>query len=540
MNKKLLLEIERTREIMGLNPLIMEGLNLLLTESVDIGKLWEKLFERAAETEVEGAISRNSRIFEIGTEKLEDKIASRGTKPTQEVVEEFLQKVARQDTEKYLEMISKLADELPNFAEQLATTIGENKILFQGNEVAIYDVLDKWLELNTGPGSINKFKEVCEKLSNSLNIPKSTMNDLRDAALKNRVGSSLNDSYVIDNIADHFKQRGTTNLERATEETLEKLLQSITEEDLDRFTEEIINSNEIFSDAMITPGGSLNVNAPTLIDYCLNRAPKNIRKYFRTKYKLSVKNLDIPIPFTSVENLPLVEKELKLLRGTLGKIKPGKPTEEIFEELNKHVKSKITPGMWEQAWDKLGCYGESYSKQEWLKAALSFGKYVKDMKTSEGRKAWCFIAQGFVVTFALKLLVVDLGLNIPGGLVKLLKYWGNLMDELKTETVKEIKGTLTAEDTKEIEAFYEQHPESREEGNNRFNPDHNDYFEVKVNQTVNTIDGEQTILSDWQVVKFENGEYKLEDAKTWWEKQTEKAKEKVDDVKNKVDSLRTN
>ena len=62
MKKNILLEIERNREIMGLKPFIMEGINLLITESIDPFKLWEKLFERNTETEVEEAITRNSRI----------------------------------------------------------------------------------------------------------------------------------------------------------------------------------------------------------------------------------------------------------------------------------------------------------------------------------------------------------------------------------------------------------------------------------------------------------------------------------------------
>jgi hypothetical protein len=537
MKKNILLEIERNREIMGLKPFIMEGINLLITESIDPFKLWEKLFERTAETEVEEVITRNSRIFEIGGEKLEEKIANRGSKTTQEVVEEFLTRASR-DTEKFVEMINKLSIELPSFATDLAIKVGENTIPFAGKEVPIYEVLQKWWEIHGAEvNSVEKFKEVSKKLSESLDIPSDTMNKLREAAMYGQTtGISSSGDAVVDDIIAHFSgSTGEKTLEGAGERELSQLVSSITDEEITRFTDDIIRDESTF---MISSDGTLNVDAPTLMDYCLNRAPKKIRKYFRTKYKFPVGNLDVPIPFTSIKNSKLVTKELELIKGTLGKMRATKPTEEIFTEINKHVESKITPGMWEQAWDKLGCYGESYDKAEWVKLVLSLGKSYKDMKKTQGRKPWCVLAQSFVVTYALKVLIVDFGLPLPKWIVVTIKYMGGMLGSIWAETRQEIKGTLTEKNTDEIEAFYSQHPESREEGNHRFNPEHDNYFEVKVNETKNTIDGEQTVLSDWKIVKYDNGEFTLEDAKTWWESVKDKANEKKDEIKQKADSLR--
>jgi hypothetical protein len=291
-------------------------------------------------------------------------------------------------------------------------------------------------------------------------------------------GISTSGDAVVDDIISHFGGSGEKTLEGTTERELSKLIKSITEEDINRFTDDIIRDESTF---MISNDGTLNVDAPTLMDYCLNRAPKNIRKYFRTKYKFPIGNLDVPIPFTSIKNSELVTKELELIKGTLGKMRATKPTEEIFTEINKHVESKITPGMWERTWDKLGCYGDSYSKAEWVKALTSFGKYAKDMKISQGRKAWCFVAQGFVVTFALKVIVVDLGIPLPGRIMSTLEYMGEMLGLLYDEAKQEIKDTLTEKNTEEIKAFYSQHPESEEDGNHRFWDKHDNYFEVFAN-----------------------------------------------------------
>jgi hypothetical protein len=536
MKKNILLEIERNREIMGLKPLIMEGINLLITESIDPIKLWEKLFERTAETEVEDVITRNSRIFEIGGEKLEDKIASKGTRTTQEVVEEFLTRASR-DTEKFVGMINKLSIELPSFAVDLAIKVGENTIPFSGKEVPIYEVLEKWWEIHGAEvNSVEKFKEVGKKLSESLDIPSDTMNKLREAAMYGQMtGISTSGDAVVDDIISHFGGSGEKTLEGTTERELSKLIKSITDEDINRFTNDIIRDESTF---MISKDGTLNVDAPTLMDYCLNRAPKNIRKYFRTKYKFPIGNLDVPIPFTSIKNSELVTKELELIKGTLGKLRATTPSGEILAEINKHVESKITPGMWERTWDKLGCYGDSYSKAEWIKALTSFGKYAKDMKISQGRKAWCFVAQSFVVTFALKVIILDLGIPLPGMIMTTLEYMGKIWGKLFNEAEKEIKDTLTETDTEEIEAFYNLYPVSRDESNHRFWDKHDNYFEVRVNETKNTIDGQQTVLSDWKIVKYENGEFTLEDADTWWESFKKKAEDKGQEIKQKVDSIR--
>jgi hypothetical protein len=554
MKKNVLLEIERNREIMGLKPLIMEGINLLITESLDLFKLGEKLLERTTETEVEEVVTRNSRIFEIGTEKLEEKIANRGTRTANEVAQEFLA-IASRDTEKFLEMLNVLSIELPSVALDLAIKVGENTIPFRGleasttilptREVPIYEVLEKWWEVHGAEvNSVEKFKEVGKKLSESLDIPSDTMNKLREAAMYGQMtGISSSGDAVVDNIIGHFGGfTGEKTLEGVTERELSQLISSITEEEINRFTDDIIRNDSIF---MISSDGTLNINSPTLIDHCLNRAPKNIRKYFRTKYKLPIGNLDVPIPFTSVKNMKLVAEELELVRQTLSKMRVNKPSDEIFAEINKHVQTKITPGMWEQAWDKLGCYGESYSKAEWIKALTSFGKYSKDMKTSQGRKAWCFVAQSFVVTFALKVIIVDLGIPLPKWLVSSIKFMSENVGKIFDETKQQIKGTLTAENTDEIELFYKQHEESRDEFNHRFYEPHDNYFEVRVFERKPTMGNQDAVsLSDWKVVIYENGEFTLEDAETWWESIKGKADEKIDnikgkagDIKNKADSL---
>lgn len=539
MKKNILLEIERNREIMGLKPLIMEGINLLITESIDPIKLWEKLFERTGEKEIEEVITKNSRMFEIGAEKLEDKIASKGTKTTQEVVEEFLTRASR-DTVKFVGMINKLSTELPFFAVDLAIKVGENTIPFAGKEVPIYEVLEKWWEINGGiPNSVSKFKEVTTKLSESLDIPSDTMNKLREAAIQGqRTGISTSGDAVVDDIIYHFGGfTGEKTLEGVTERELSKLIKSITEEDINRFTDDVIRDESTF---MISKDGTLNVDSPTLMDYCLNRAPKNIRKYFRTKYKFPIGNLDVPIPFTSIKNSEMVTKELELIKQTIGKMRVSKPTEEIFTEINKHVESKITPGMWEQAWDKLGCYGQSYERAEWVKLAVSFGKSYKDMKKTQGRKAWCFFAQSLVVTFALKIIIVDLGLPLPKWFVSSIRFMSENVGEIFAETKQQIKGTLVEKNTDEIEAFYRQYPESKQDGNHRFNEKHDNYFEVKVNEIKNTIDGEQLVLSDWKIVKYEDGVFTLEDSETWWESFKKKVDDKGQEIKQKVDSLKQN
>jgi hypothetical protein len=132
-----------------------------------------------------------------------------------------------------------------------------------------------------------------------------------------------------------------------------------------------------------------------------------------------------------------------------------------------------------------------------------------------------------------------LDLNIGGaaqiGGTVILEDFPNIMREIW----KDARGLITEDDTDLITLFYGKHPESENPGNTRFKGDYKGgYFEVKVNETKNTIDGEQTVLSDWKIVRYIGGSFRLEDSKSWWEETKEKAAEKVQDIKQDVDSIR--
>ena len=137
-------------------------------------------------------------------------------------------------------------------------------------------------------------------------------------------------------------------------------------------------------------------------------------------------------------------------------------------------------------------------------------------------------------------------MNIPGYLKTIFGFLSDDLVPAYDEIKKQFKGTLTEKDTAEIELFYQQHEESRDESNHRFNEEHDYYFEVKVNQRTPTMyDQEAVSLSDWQIVIFNDGTFTLKDAKTWWESVKEKKDEKVQDIKdkageikNKADSIR--
>ena len=538
MKKNILLEIERNREIMGLKPLIMEGINLLITESIDPIKLWEKLFERTAETEVEDVITRNSRIFEIGGEKLEDKIASKGTKTTQEVVEEFLTRASR-DTEKFVEMINKLSIGLPSFATDLAIKVGENTIPFSGKEVPIYEVLEKWWEINGAiPNSVDKFKEVTTKLSESLDIPSDTMNKLREAAMYGQMtGISSSGDAVVDDIIYHFGgSTGEKTLEGATERELSKLISSITESDIQNFVGDIIeNGGMVLLDDM-----TVNVNSETLIDYCLNGAPPNVKNYFRAKFKIPNTNIKINIPFTSIseESLKLIEKELKLIRGGLMKMRSSPETyDRILQEINKHVERKVPKSFFNEIIEKY-CYG-SKTKYGWSgDIANIFRK--EQLGTKTGFKGICEIARYFIMIKAITILIVDFDLNIGAVAETAMKVVLEDIPNVAREIYKDYQGFLTEENTEEIEAFYRQHEESRIDDNHRFKGKYKGgYFEVRINVRTPTIDDQEAVsLSDWQIVSYKNNKFKLEDSQSWWGEAKDKAVEKATEIKQNVDSLR--
>jgi hypothetical protein len=545
MKREILLEIERNREIMGLESLIMEGVNLLLTEGIDTGRFLEKIFERTSEAEVEGVISRNSRLFEEGGEKLSEKITNRtrigpGVKSIQEITEEFLTKVARQDTEKFIQMIDKLSFELPEFAIDLAIMAGENTISFKGNQVKIYEVLEKWWSLHGNEfNAVDRFRAACKSTGEALNIPPHTMKILGDSVIYKNVGTS---DRVVTEVMDHFGTSTRRTLERTTEEGLEELLAKITEEDTMEF------STGVFEGSIVGPDGHLNIEAPTIIDYCLNRAPENIQNYFRAKWlpvKSKYLNTKIKVPFIEVQNSPILKEELELIKGTLGKLKTDKFTEEMENTINKHIERKMPKGFFKKMWGKFGCYGMDYSWGEWLRGMRS-AAYTEKMKMEYQKKRWCKVLHTLLWAKVTTFLILDVGMNIPGYLKTIYGFFAGDLVPALDEIEKQFKGTLTAEDTDIIELFYQQHKESRDDLNHRFNEDHDYYFEVKVNERKPTMYDQNAVsLSDWQIVKYENGGFTLEDAKTWWESIKEKKDEKVQDIKdkagdikNKADSIR--
>jgi hypothetical protein len=543
MKREILLEIERNREIMGIKPLIMEGFSLLLTEAVDLTKLWEKIFERTTEAEVEGAISRNSRLFETGGEKLSEKIANRprmgaGVKSIQEITEEFLQKVARQDTEKFIQMIDRLSIELPEFAIDLAIITGENTVSYKGNSVKVYEILEKWWNLHGNEfNSVDRFKTACKSTGEALNIPPHTMKILGESVMYANTGTS---DRVVTEVMDHFGASTRRTLERTTEEGLEELLAKITEKDMDEFSE------GVFEGSIVGPDGYLNVNAPTVIDYCLNRAPDNVKKYFRTKYldinNPLVKDLKIKVPFSEINVNEKIAQELELVKGTLGKFKNDQFTKSVEDEINRHITSKLPSGWFKKSWIGSLCNKQGYGAGEYLRDIRSKVEYTKKM--SESKRGICIFLEWSLKLYAVKVLCVDLGLPLVSSLMSIAQSDYENGSEVIREFLKDVKGTLTAEDTDEIEAFYSQSPDyeiAREPDNHRFNPNNpNGYFEVKVYVTENGPYGEQKVLSDWQIVKYIGGVYTLEDSKSWWDKTKEKGEEKIEDIKNNVDSLRNN
>jgi len=536
MKRDILLEIERSREIMGLKPLIMEGVSLLLTEGINFEQLWNKLFSRTAEDVVEDVITKNSSLFRLGTERLEEKIASRNTRPVRIVVEEFLEKASSQEPERFINMINKLSMEIPEFATDLAIVVGENTIPYEGKKIPIYSILEKWWETNgSQPNSVATFKEICDKAAEGLNIPPHTMDKLRNAAMNGNItGVSSSGDAVVDNIIQHF---GPSNYRTPTviADELEKIISSITEKDAQDVTRDIMENGSM----VLLEDGTLNVNSETLIDYCLNRAPLNVRKYFRVKYKLPVKNLNIPIPFTNVsgKSLELVNKELSLIRNGLMNMGKNPVTyNKILEEINKHVEQKITKSVFDEIMSKY-CYGTRTK-------GGSFGDFVnffrkEPLGASTGFKGFCWVVQYLLYIEAIHFLIVTLDLNIGGaaqiGGTVILEDFPNIIREVW----KDARGLITEDDTDLIRLFYDKHPESENPNNTRFTGVYKGgYFEVKVNETKNTEYGEQTGLTDWKIVRYIGGSFRLEDSKSWWEETKEKAAEKVQDIKQDVDSLR--
>jgi hypothetical protein len=536
MKRDILLEIERSREIMGLKPLIIEGVSLLLTEGIEYEKLWNKIFTSTTEDVVEDVITKNSSLFRLGTERLEEKIASRNTRPLRIVVEEFLEKASSQEPERFINMINKLSMEIPEFATDLAIVIGENTIPYEGKKLPIYNILETWWETNGGqPNSVATFKEICDKAAEGLNIPPHTMDKLRNAAMNGNVtGLSTSGDAVVDGIIQHF---GPSNYRSSTvmADELEKIISSITEKDVQDIVGDIMENGSM----VLLEDGTINVNSETLIDYCLNRAPLNVRKYFRVKFKIPQTNLNISVPFINIpeKSLELVNKELKLIRGGLMTMGKNPVTyNKILEEINKHVEQKITKSVFDEIMSKY-CYGSKTKGGTFGDIANYFRKEA--LGSTTGFKGFCNVVRYLLMVEAIHFLIVTLDLPIGqavqmGGRVIVQDF-----PDIVREVWKDARGLLTEDDTDLIEEFYVQHPESKTPDNTRFTGEYKGgYFEVKINETNNGLYGLEQTLSDWKIVKYINGSFKLEDSKSWWDKTKEKATEKAQDIKQGVDSLK--
>jgi hypothetical protein len=182
------------------------------------------------------------------------------------------------------------------------------------------------------------------------------------------------------------------------------------------------------------------------------------------------------------------------------------------------------------------CYGTRPGLQDLKNRILSGEK----QPPAKGWKGFCRIVANYVLFATLKYLIVDL--NMPITKVFTIPVSGIIEDagSVGAELIKDLQKYLSENDTEIIQMFYQQHPESESVDNHRFNSEHHGYFEVRVNEMVNTVDGEKEQLTDWQIVKHEgNGVFTLEDAKTWWEETEEKGGEMMDGLKAKGDSLKS-
>lgn len=520
MKKEILLEIQRTREIMGLKPLIVEEISLSAVDPIKMEKILETLFNHNA-NEVERVINRNSRVFELGTEKLEEKLINKPMVKTNKVViEEFLEKASTENPKQFFKMIDTLSDEIPDFAFDLAGLAGGQKVTAMGKETTVYEILEKTWEFYVDrPDSYQAFDEAADRIAELVKIPKSTMDMLQSGVRYGRPFS-------------YYSSAATEKtLEKVTEYELEEILEAITDEDITTFLDNIIDDEYM----VISPDGTLNVKSETLMDYCINGAPNNVKKYFRAKFKLPETN--IPIPFTNIpaDSKKLIEKELEFVRGSMGDKAKRFSYDEILTSINKQVERKLTPTKF-QEFISLYCFGPRLGLRD-LKNRIFSGEKQPPLK---GWKYFCRIVANYVFFKTLNYLLVDLNMPVTKVLTVPL---GGIIDDVGSvgaEFIKDLQKYLSKNDTEVIKIFYQQHPESENIDNHRFNAEHHGYFEVKINELVNTVDGEQNQLTDWKIVKYEgNGVFTLEDAKTWWEETEEKIDDTKDELKSKVDSVKT-
>jgi hypothetical protein len=286
---------------------------------------------------------------------------------------------------------------------------------------------------------------------------------------------------------------------------------------------------------VVSPDGTLNVKSETLMDYCINGAPNNVKKYFRAKFKLPETN--IPVPFTNIpsESKKLIEKELEFVRGSLLDKAKRMSYDEILNAINKQVERKLTPTKFQEFISR-HCYGTRPGIKD-LKNRIFSGE---KQPPGKGFKGFCFLLANYVLFASLRYLLVDLNMPVTKALTVpangIIEDVGAVFGEL----VKDLQKYLSENDTETIDIFFDKYPESESVDNHRFNSEHHGYFEVRVNEMVNTVDGEQQQLSDWKIVKYEGGNvFTLEDAKTWWEETEEKGEEMMDDLKAKGDSLKS-
>jgi hypothetical protein len=116
-----------------------------------------------------------------------------------------------QDTAKYIETVSRLSDELPSFAIDLAIRVGENTINFEGKQIRIYDILCKWWEIHSlESGADEKFDEMCKRVGLGLKIPAHSMYLLAEAVrYREYFPIPSKDEKIVEEIISHFRKTGS-------------------------------------------------------------------------------------------------------------------------------------------------------------------------------------------------------------------------------------------------------------------------------------------------------------------------------------------
>jgi len=231
MNKKILTEINRYRELMGLK---------VITEAAAVNKTWEKildaLFDKKSEDEIEKYFRDNPGKFTVEGESLADKIATNSSKSnprtTNEVLVEFFEKVESKSSVELEEMLSFLLKN-PAFREVLessAIKIGETIIDFSGKQFKLYDVIaKKWeflqkKEMSKEISTVDKITEwtnFLDNLKTQFGIPDIIVDEYAEKVTSTDTNNYLN---------KHFKTGETIVVGGDLEKLLEEMWLKIQEE----------------------------------------------------------------------------------------------------------------------------------------------------------------------------------------------------------------------------------------------------------------------------------------------------------------------